>query len=106
MLKSLPVMGQRASCEEITTLMEDLIWNEFFDINESAVYAKMDGKYVTGDIMSKVIENLMKTERDHYNKSLFFLERNCLKMSDFHNKMNVRYCKMKNCLTTLFVEVK
>jgi len=97
-------MGQRLSVEKLTARIEDMIWNENFEINETMVYMQLNGLYITSENMYTVLSNIDTKEKEQYRKSLQFLKNNCLAMSDFHNKMSVRHQKMKSCLRHLFIE--
>lgn len=97
-------MGQYASTEEdVLKTVEDMVWNEDFLINTKTVMTGLDGKCITTPVMESVCDKLSEIQKEHQKKTMFFLEKNCLSMSNFHAKMDQRYYSMRFTLLCLFI---
>lgn len=100
--KKIQYMGQKVSVPKLYQKIEDLIWTDTFEITETSVYMQLDGLLIYSATVEEVIKQIGQKEKEHFHKALFFAEKNCEKMSTFHNNMMVRHSNMKHCLILLF----
>ena len=92
--------------KEVNEVIEDIIWNEKEPISFSVIKSKLTGVLITSEVVHDVVKNLQTKEEEHYKKSLFFLRKSCMSLSDHHNNLRHRYHTAKFILIHNFIDPK